>query len=82
MACENNNIVIPELPSDPCNGKTISTDCVIYSSAITLLDLPPNSSNTEVINALVLAINSLIGRVKLLETITTDHENRITILEP
>ena len=81
MACEN-NIVIPELPSDPCNGKTISTDCVIYSSAITLLDLPPNSSNTEVINALVLAINSLIGRVELLETITTDHENRITILEP
>ena len=81
MACEN-NIVIPELPSDPCNGKTISTDCVIYSSAITLLDLPPNSSNTEVINALVLAINSLIGRVELLETITTDHETRLTILEP
>ena len=81
MACEN-NIVIPELPSDPCNGKTISTDCVIYSSAITLLDLPPDSSNTEVINALVLAINSLIGRVELLEAITTDHENRITILEP
>ena len=82
MACENNNIVIPELPSDPCNSKTISTDCVIYSSAITLLDLPPDSSNTEVINALVLAINSLIGRVELLEAITTDHENRITILEP
>ena len=81
MACEN-NIVIPELPSDPCNGKTISTDCVIYSSAITLLDLPPNSSNTEVINALVLAINSLIGRVELLETITTDLDARLTILEP
>ena len=81
MACENNNIQIVQIPDD-CNGKRISTDCVTYLSAITLLDLPPNSSNTEVINALVLAINSLIGRVELLETITTDHENRITILEP
>ena len=81
MACENNNIEILQIP-DPCNGERISTDCVTYSSAITLLALPPNSSNTEVINALVLAINSLIGRVELLETITTDHENRITILEP
>ena len=81
MACENNNTQIVQIPDD-CNGKRISTDCITYSSAITLLDLPPNSSNTEVINALVLAINSLIGRIELLETITTDHENRITILEP
>ena len=81
MIC-NNGINIPTLTSDPCNGRRISTDCAIYPSAITSLDLPPNSSNTEVINALVLAINSLIGRVELLETITTDHENRITILEP
>lgn len=80
MSC-NNNTQIVQIPDD-CNGKRISTNCVTYPSAITLLDLPPNSSNTEVINALVLAINSLIGRVELLETITTDHENRITILEP
>ena len=81
MACENNNIEIIQIPDD-CNGERKSTNCVIYPSAITLLDLPPNSSNTEVINALVLAINSLIGRVELLETITTDHEARLTILEP
>ena len=81
MACENNNIEIVQIP-DPCHGERRSTDYVTYSSAITLLDLPPNSSNTEVINALVLAINSLIGRVELLETITTDHETRLTILEP
>lgn len=80
MACEN-NIVIPELPSDPCNGEKISTDCVTYPSAIPSLYLPSDSSNTEVIDALVLAINSLIERVELLETITTDHENRITTLE-
>ena len=80
MIC-NNGINIPTLPSDPCNGERISTDCVTYSSAITLLDLPPNSSNTEVINALVLAINSLIGRVELLETITTDLDARLTLIE-
>lgn len=80
MSC-NNNTQIVQIPDD-CNGKRISTNCVTYPSAIPSLDLPPNSSNTEVINALVLAVNSLIERVELLETITTDHENRITILEP
>ena len=79
MSC-NNNTQIVQIPDD-CNGKRISTDCVTYSSAITLLALPPNSSNTEVINALVLAINSLIGRVELLETITANLDSRLTILE-
>ena len=78
----NNNIVIPTLPIDLCSGKTISTKCLINESAIPSLFLEPNSTQEEVNNALVLAINSLINRVELLETQIVDHENRITTLEP
>ena len=67
---------------DICNGKTMSTKCLINESAIPSLFLEPNSTQEEVNNALVLAINALINRVELLETIVADHENRITTLEP
>lgn len=67
--------------TDPCNGKQTSSKCIINEDAITLLDLPENSTQEEVNNALVLAINSLINRVELLETIVADLESRILILE-
>ena len=76
------NITIPTLPTDSCGGKTMSTKCLINESAIPSLFLEPNSTQEEVNNALVLAINALINRVELLETIVADHENRITTLEP
>ena len=68
--------------TDLCSGKTMSTKCLINESAIPSLFLEPNSTQEEVNNALVLAINSLINRVELLETTVADHENRITTLEP
>ena len=81
MSCTT-NITIPTLPTDSCGGKTMSTKCIINESAIPSLFLEPNSTQEEVNNTLVLAINALINRVELLETIVADHENRITTLEP
>lgn len=49
-------IVIPPKEQEPCNGKYTSTDCVIHQASIPSLDLPANSSMTEVIEALKLAI--------------------------
>lgn len=81
MACEN-NIVIPELPSDPCNGKRISTDCVIYPTLISYLDLPEDSTATQVIDNLLLSLVDARNRIELLETIVTKLDARLTILEP
>lgn len=66
MSCTT-NITIPTLPTDPCNGKQVSTKCLINESAIPSLFLEPNSTQEEVNNALVLATNSLINRVEDLE---------------
>ena len=52
------NITLPTFPTDSCNGKTISSGCVISQNAYTLLDLPANSTQEEINNALVLALNS------------------------
>jgi hypothetical protein len=80
MSCTT-NIEIEQVV-DECGGRTVKSSCVVNVPAITLLDLPANSTQEEVNNALVLAINSLINRVELLETQVADHENRITTLEP
>jgi hypothetical protein len=63
----NSGISIPELSADPCHGETKSTECIIHKDAITLLDLPPNSTQAEINNAFVLAINSLLLRIEELE---------------
>lgn len=80
MACEN-NIVIPELPSDPCNGKTINTKCVIHEDEISLLEIDANSSQYVINNAILVSMTSLLNRVDALELALADAESRILILE-
>ena len=65
MNC-NNSISIEQV-EDVCNGKRLSTTCVIHPSIISLLSLPANSTQEEINNAFVLAISSLINRVEELE---------------
>ena len=79
MSCTTNITI--EQTTDFCNGKTMSTKCLINESAIPSLFLEPNSTQEEVNNAFVLAINSLINRVELLETQVEDLAERILILE-
>lgn len=67
MSC-NTGISIPELNTDPCNGKKHNAACVIHTSPITILDLVANSTQEQINNAFVLAITSLINRVELLES--------------
>lgn len=63
-----NGIVIPTLITDPCNGKTKSSDCIIYEEAITYLGLPANSNITTIIQALVLSLKDARDRILDLET--------------
>ncbi len=81
MACENNNIEIVQIP-DNCNGERKSTNCVIYPSAITYLGLPSESTATQVIDNLLLSLVDARNRIELLETLTSDLDARLTILEP
>jgi hypothetical protein len=80
MPCDNNIQIIQN--SDPCNGKRYSTDCTIYPSAITYLDLPSDSTVTQVIDNLLLSLVDARSRIELLETIVADLDARLTILEP
>lgn len=78
----NNGIVIPDLIVDICNGETKNSDCIIFNNAITYLGLTPNSNLTQVVSALLLSLKDARDRIELLEAIATDHETRITTLEP
>ena len=51
-------ISIPILPTDPCNGKTFSSKCIIHSDILTLLDLPANSDLQLVINTLIVSLTT------------------------
>jgi len=76
-----NYITAPELPTDPCNGKTINSTCVISTNAYTLLDLPANSTQEQINNALVLALNSALTTNNAQQLIIDDLELRIVALE-
>ena len=80
MACEN-NIVIPELPSDPCNGERKSTNCIIYPTAITYLGLSSEPTATQVIDNLLLSLVDARNRIELLENLVANLDARLTLIE-
>ena len=52
---------------DNCAGKTIKTDCVVHPDAITYLEIPENSTVTQVIDNFVTSLADARIRVKSTE---------------
>ena len=75
------NIVIPILPSDPCNGEKINSKCVVNDLAFPLLNLPVNSSLDIILNAFYLALNSANTRLNVQDALILNLQNRVTVLE-
>ncbi len=65
MTCQES--ITPNIIEDPCSGNQMSTDCLIYSNAITYLELPPNSTMTAVVQALLLSLIDARNRITALE---------------
>lgn len=73
--------VLPQLPSDPCNGERGNIKCQFSEDAYTLLEIPANSSLDVILNAFVLALNSAFTTNSAQQIIIEDLEQRILILE-
>ena len=71
--CSQTNVAEVDNSAVACE-EFISTDCIIYESAISYLGLPENSSNTDVFNAILSSLIDARNRIILLE-------DRVTILE-
>ena len=80
MEC-NEYIVIPTLPNDECQGERIKTGCVYSPNAYTLLELPENSTQEQINNALVLALNAANTINNAQQLVIEDLEQRILVLE-
>jgi hypothetical protein len=65
--------VVPEQIIEPCNGVYTKTDCIVYESAITYLELPANTSLTQIINSMILSLQSK-------DTLISDLQNQINNL--
>jgi len=72
----NNGTSVPTLTQESCNGVYTSTQCIIHPTAISYLNLPINSSQQAINNALILALQykdeqiaQLIERIEILENI-------------
>lgn len=81
MATCNEYVVVPTLPSDPCNGERGNIKCQFSEDAYTLLDVPANSSLDVILNAMVLAINAQNTLINAQALIIADLEARVEILE-
>lgn len=75
------SIVIPELLDDACNGKQISSKCVIHEEPVTLLELPDNSTLETILNTYMVSLSTALTRIVALETLTANLEERIIELE-
>ena len=69
MDCPTNNINIPTPLVEPCGGYYISTSCVSTPNSLTYLDLPAGSSQTQVNESLVTALNQ---KEQQIQSISTD----------
>ena len=65
MSCQESTT--PSIIEDPCAGKQSSTDCVIFENAITYLFLSPNSTMTQVVQALLVSLIDARARITALE---------------
>lgn len=72
---------MPTLENDICNGSKKPTTCIIHPTAIPTLSLPINSTQEEINNALIIALNSAVNRITALETLTEDLEQRVLAIE-
>ena len=75
------NIVIPTLPSDPCNGEKTNTKCVVNDLAFPLLNLPVNTPLDVILNTFYLALNSANTRLNAQDASILNLQNRVTLLE-
>ena len=80
MDCPN-YIVVPTLPTDPCNGERGNTKCIFSEDAFTLLSIEANSSLDVILNAFVVALNAQNTRLNAQDLLIADLEARIEILE-
>lgn len=80
MEC-NEYIVVPTLPNDECQGERIKTGCVYSPNAYTLLGLPVNSTQEQINNALVQALNSALTTNNAQQLVIENLEQRILTLE-
>ena len=80
MACENNNTQIVQIP-DNCNGERKSTNCIIYPTAITYLNLASEPTATQVVDNLLLSLVDARNRIQLLENLVSDLDARLTLIE-
>jgi len=57
-----------ELESEPCNGEYTSTSCIINPNILTYLNLPANSSMTDIVTNLILALQYKDEQLQNLQT--------------
>lgn len=76
--CSQTNI--PELnpTTEPCGGVYTPTTCIVHTTALTALGIPANSTLSEILIAMVAALNS---QNTLIGELNTQVENQQTQIE-
>jgi hypothetical protein len=72
-ACSQTNIPVLNPVVEPCNGVYTPTTCIIHTTALTQLGIPANSNLSEILIAMVSALNS---QNTLINSLTTQVENQ------
>lgn len=76
-----NDINIPNLQEEVCDGVYTSDTCIVHSGAITYLGLPANSSVSTILTNMILSLMSKDGQIAVLVSQVADLTTRVETLE-
>lgn len=56
--CSQTNIPVLNLEQEPCGGVYTPTTCIVHTTALTALGISPNTSLSDILIAMVAALNN------------------------
>lgn len=76
--CSQTEIPVLNPGADPCNGEYTSTNCIIHTTALTALGIPINSPLSNILVAIVAALNN---QNTIVNNLTEQLDTQQTLIE-
>jgi hypothetical protein len=79
--CSQTNVPVLNQNPEPCNGVYTPTTCIVNVGALTALGTPANSLLSDILTALVAALNTQSIAIENLTTQVTNQQIQIDALQ-
>lgn len=79
--CSQTNVPVLNQSSEPCDGTYTPTTCIVNTTALTALGVPANSLLSDILTALVAALNTQSLAIEDLVSVTENLQVQVDALQ-